>query len=109
MAIKFVVESNNIKDAKALSDEAILRALEQCGSVWETSAKEITPVDTGRLRNSIKHKPQGKDTEVVETNVEYAFWVHDGARGRLGRPFIRMSGEQLVPTFKRIIENELKR
>lgn len=107
--IKFVVELNDIDKVKRISDESIKRALNQCGSVWETSAKALTPVDTGRLRNSIKHKEQGKNTEVVETNVEYAVYVHEGARGRLGRPFIRMSGERLVNTFKRIIENELKR
>lgn len=109
MDIKFVVEVNNIKEAKAISDQSIKRALEQCGAMWETTAKSIAPVDTGRLRNSIKHKAEGKDTEVVETNVEYAIYQEVGTRNQSGTPFIKPSGEQLVNTFKLLIENELKR
>lgn len=107
--IDFVVDANNIKEAKMLSDQAIKRALEQCGALWETDAKKITPVDTGRLRNSIEHHQEGDDTMVVQTNVEYAIYVHEGARGRRGRPFIRASGQQDVQRFKQIIEKELKR
>ena len=107
--IDFVVDANNIKEAKMLSDQAIKRALEQCGALWETDAKKITPVDTGRLRNSIEHHQKGEDTMVVQTNVEYAIYVHEGARGRRGRPFIRASGQQDVQRFKQIIEKELKR
>lgn len=107
--IDFVVDANNIKEAKMLSDQAIKRALEQCGALWETDAKKITPVDTGRLRNSIEHHQEGDDTMVVQTNVEYAIYVHEGARGGMGRPFIRASGQQDVQRFKQIIEKELKR
>ena len=107
--IDFVVDANNIKEAKMLSDQAIKIALEQCGALWETDAKKITPVDTGRLRNSIEHHQEGDDTMVVQTNVEYAIYVHEGARGRRGRPFIRASGQQDVQRFKQIIEKELKR
>lgn len=107
--IDFVVDANNIKEAKMLSDQAIRSALEQCGALWETDAKKITPVDTGRLRNSIEHHQEGDDTMVVQTNVEYAIYVHEGARGRRGRPFIRASGQQDVQRFKQIIEKELKR
>lgn len=107
--IDFVVDANNIKEAKMLSDQAIKRALEQCGALWETDAKKITPVDTGRLKNSIEHHQEGDDTMVVQTNVEYAIYVHEGVRGGLGRPFIRASGQQDVQRFKQIIEKELKR
>ena len=53
-------------------DAAIKRALEICGGKAETYAKQLCPVDTGNLRNSITHKPEGTDTEVIGTNVEYA-------------------------------------
>ena len=107
--ITFKIDMNKLPEVKEISDIAVARALELCGAKWESDAKEITPVDTGRLRNSIKHKPQGDDTMVVETNVEYGVYVHEGARGRMGRPFLRLSGEQNVNSFKQIIENELKR
>ena len=70
--ITFKVEADNIEQIKQFSDEAVARALEQCGAVWENNAKGLAPVDTGRLRNSIEHHPEGNDTVVVETNVEYA-------------------------------------
>lgn len=107
--IDFIIDENDIGKAKAISDQDIRRALEQCGALWETDAKKITPVDTGRLRNSIEHHQEGDDTMVVQTNVEYAIYVHEGARGRRVRPFIRASGQQDVQRFKQIIEKELKR
>lgn len=107
--IKIVIDMNSLDDAKNLSDESIARALEQCGALWETTAKSLAPVDTGRLRNSIEHKAEGKNTEVVQTNVEYAIYQEMGTRYQSGTPFLKPSGEQLVGEFKRIIENELNR
>ena len=57
--------NNAIKEAKA-------RALEIVGGKAETYAKQLAPVDTGRLRNSITHQQLDEDTEVIGTNVEYA-------------------------------------
>lgn len=45
--------------------------LEAWGNITETEAKTLTPVDTGRLRNSITHKRDG-DYIVVGTAVEYS-------------------------------------
>ena len=50
---------------------AKLRALEIIGGKAEGYAKQLCPVDTGRLRNSITHAVDG-DTAVVGSNVEYA-------------------------------------
>lgn len=107
--ITFHVDANELKNVKELSDGAIERALEQCGAVWETNAKQLSPVDTGRLRNSIEHHAESKNTEVIQTNVEYAIYQEMGTRYQSGTPFIKPSGESLVNTFKTIIENELKR
>ena len=41
---------------KEAMNEATLRALERCGSQAEGYAKDLVPVDTGNLRNSISHK-----------------------------------------------------
>lgn len=107
--ITFKIEADNIEQIKAFADEAVARALEQCGAVWETSAKDHAPVDTGRLRNSIEHHAEGNDTMVVATDVEYAIYQELGTSRMAGQPFIKPSGESLVPTFKNIIENELKK
>lgn len=49
-------------------------ALDLIGEAAEGFVKEQTPVDTGRLRNSIAHQTID-DTAYIGTNVEYAIWV----------------------------------
>lgn len=58
----------NIKAALALS---------LIGQKAEGYAKDDCPVDTGRLRNSISNKVDGKDV-YIGTNVEYAPYVEFG-------------------------------
>ena len=49
-------------------------ALTAIGASAETYAKQETPVDTGRLRNSISHTVDGEAT-YIGSNVEYAAFV----------------------------------
>ena len=49
-------------------------ALTAIGSTAETYAKQETPVDTGRLRNSISHAVDG-EAAYIGSNVEYAAFV----------------------------------
>ena len=49
-------------------------ALTAIGSSAETYAKKATPVDTGRLRNSISHTVDG-EAAYIGSNVEYAAFV----------------------------------
>lgn len=48
-------------------------------------AKLLTPVDTGRLRSSIKMRIVGGRAEIY-TDVSYAEAVHNGARPHIIRP-----------------------
>ena len=107
--IRIEIKMDELGEVKELSDEAVARALEQCGALWESYAKQMAPVDTGRLRNSIEHYPEGTDTVVVETDVEYAVYQEMGTRYQSGTPFMKPSGESNIDTFKTIIENELKK
>ena len=53
-------------------------ALEAIGITAEGYAKKLTPVDTGRLRNSISHAVSGDDV-YIGTNVQpYAIFVELG-------------------------------
>lgn len=107
-SITFKVTMDNVEQIKQLSDEAVARALEQCGALWESDAKQLSPVDTGRLRNSIEHHAEGANKMIVATDVEYAIYQEMGTRNQHGTPFIKPSGENNVTTFKQVIENELK-
>ena len=79
--------------------------------------KQVTPVDTGRLRASIGGGGfkggsfamgtgiSVKDLEGrVSTNVEYALAVHEGTKFMRGRPFM----EQGVQFAKLKLEGEIK-
>ena len=63
----------------------IKRALEICGGTAERYAKELCPVDTGNLRNSITHQQISENTEAVGTNVKYAPYVELGHHQEVGR------------------------
>lgn len=106
--MEIVVEVNNLNEAKVLSDEACKQALEVCGQVYEDRAKTYAPVDTGRLRNSIRHHPEGDDTMVIETNVEYAIYQEMGTSTQSGTPFLRPAGENHIAEYRNILEQALK-
>lgn len=55
----------------------IERALEAIGAAAEGYAKNLCPVETGALRNSIAHAVQD-NTVYIGTNVEYAPYVEFG-------------------------------
>ena len=53
--------------------DAVLRALERCGSQAEGYAKDLAPVDTGNLRNSISHRvDDGEPAVYIGSNLKYA-------------------------------------
>lgn len=73
-----IYEDNGEQVVKAI-ESSIESALEEIGLSAERFAKTETPVDTGRLRNSITHAiDSGEDAVYVGTNVEYAPYVELG-------------------------------
>lgn len=56
----------------AAVSSAKTRALEIMGGKAESYAKQLCPVDTGNLRNSITHQQMDESTEAIGTAVEYA-------------------------------------
>lgn len=55
-------------------------------------SKELAPVDTGRLRAAVHwriEKSPGNVRGIVEDQVKYAPYVHEGTRRMKSRPFIR--------------------
>jgi hypothetical protein len=63
----------------------------------ESRAKQLCPVDTGRLRSSITWRiiySGGALDALVGTNVEYAIFVHEGTRPHVirGNPWLYWPG-----------------
>lgn len=65
---------DNTDEVLSALENAKKRGLEAIGLVAEGHAKAITPVDTGRLRNSISHTTDD-DAAYIGTDTEYAPFV----------------------------------
>ena len=83
------------------------RGLEAIGLTAEGYAKRETPVDTGRLRNSISHATDD-EAAYIGTNVEYAPYVELGARGRQGVHMLQRAATEHTDEYKQIMEDALK-
>ena len=62
------------KQVLSAMEKGIKNGLEAIGLTAEGHAKKITPVDTGRLRNSISHATD-KEAAYIGTNVSYGPFV----------------------------------
>lgn len=102
--VKLTDNSAEVKEALA---DAVMRGLEAIGLVAEGHAKELCPVDTGRLRNSISHATEG-DAVYIGTNVEYAPYVELGTSRMAARPFLRPAAESYGDEYRALMENALK-
>ena len=125
------VTSHRIETIEA-KNEAVAKALEMIGLVAERYAKDLCPVDTGNLRNSISHETDD-DTVYVGTNVEYAPYIEFGTgkyaegggrptpwryqddkgdwhttNGMKPQPFLRPAIDNHLDEYQNIVNNELK-
>ena len=75
--IDIQITDNSGEILRAL-EEKKKAALEAIGITAEGYAKLLTPVDTGRLRNSMSHTVVGDDC-YIGSNVPYAVWHELGS------------------------------
>ena len=66
--------NDNSEQVLSAMEKAIKNGLEAIGLTAEGHAKKETPVNTGRLKNSISHTTDDK-AAYIGTNVEYAAFV----------------------------------
>ena len=93
------------KDVMSAYSQARERSLEIIGLTAEKYAKEITPVQTGRLRNSITHEVDGKEV-FIGSNVEYAPHVEYGTIHQKAQPYLIPAATEHSSTYKQIITDE---
>lgn len=134
MSVTFNDYSDEVLEA---FEEGCLRALERCGLQAEGYAKDLVPVDTGNLRNSISHKVvDSEPAAYIGTNAEYAayvelgtgqysstgggtpkdHWVYMGDDGKahIGkpmkpRPYLKPAVANHVGTYRNIFKDELSK
>lgn len=66
----------------------------------EARAKDIVPVDTGNLKNSIQTAMESDLTAIVGTHVEYAPYVEYGTRKMAARPYLGPAAEAVRPSLE---------
>ena len=124
--------SDNSGEVLAKFRAACERALERCGMEAEGYAKDLVPVDTGNLRNSITHRVDTEENAVyIGSNSEYAAYVElgtgkytEGGRpdpwvyqddngnwhqthGQRAQPYLKPAVANHKQTYQNIIEDEL--
>lgn len=132
MAVEIV---NNSDEIRRQIKDAIIRGLERCGMQGESYAKDLVPVDTGNLRNSITHKVDTSEPAAyIGSNNSYAAYVELGTgeyaeggggrptpwvyqddkgnwhhtHGQRAQPYLRPALADHKKTYKNILEDELK-
>ena len=98
---------DNTDEVIAALKRAKKRGLEAIGLTAEGHAKKETPVDTGRLRNSIAHAVED-DAAYIGTSTSYAPFVELGARGRKGVHMLQRAASEHTDEYKRLMEDSMK-
>ena len=98
---------DNSKEIIGLFSKAKHRALEAIGLAAEGHAKKETPVDTGRLRNSISHATDD-EAAYIGTNVEYGPYVELGSPTIKAHHMLQKAATEHTAEYKRLMEDSMK-
>lgn len=95
-------------DVRRWADEEIHNAALSCQRI----AKRNCPVDTGRLRSSIRPRQKAQGVWEVYSDVEYAWFVENGHKVRgaddkrvPGKYFLRNAYNTVVPRLQKRLQN----
>ena len=98
---------DNTDEVLAALEKAKKRGLEAIGLVAEGHAKKLTPVDTGRLRNSISHATDD-EAAYIGTNVEYGPYVELGSPTIKAHHMLQKAATEHTAEYKRLMEDSMK-
>ena len=98
---------DNSKQVLSAMEKGIKNGLEAIGLTAETYAKKATPVDTGRLRNSISHTVDG-EAAYIGSNVEYAPYVELGTSRTKAHHMLQKAATEHSAEYKRLAEDAIQ-
>jgi HK97 gp10 family phage protein len=95
-----------------LAEKHLGKGLLEALFIVQGQARQLSPIDTGRLRSSIgvgagKARVQ-KNTGYVGTNVEYSVYVHEGTSRMRGRPFLKNALTKTQAKIKKVLEGSIE-
>ena len=98
---------DNTDEVLSALEKAKKRGLEAIGLVADGHAKKLTPVDTGRLRNSISHATDG-EAAYIGTNVEYGPYVELGSPTIKAHHMLQKAATEHTDEYKQLMEDSMK-
>ena len=99
-----VTFETNLGEFEKATKKQLAVAAEIIGGMAESHAKELCPVDTGNLRNSITHTTEEETTVVIGTNVEYAPYVELGTVRMKPKPYLKPAIENYKDEYKNVVQ-----
>lgn len=112
---KSIIITDNLDEALKGLNNAIEKGLVDIGAKAQSYAKDLTPVRTGTLRDSIgvEVKPDEK-AAYIGTMIDkfpdepYGKYVELGARGRAGVHMLQRSATEHTAEYKKLMEESMK-
>ena len=115
MATNSIVFTDNLDEVLSAIDSAVTAGLVEIGAKAQGYAKDLTPVRTGTLRDSIGVEVKPDDKEVyIGTMIDkfpekpYGKYVELGARGRTGVHMLQRSATEHTAEYKKLMEESMK-
>jgi hypothetical protein len=110
-----IVFTDNLDEVLSAIDSAVIAGLVEIGANCQGYAKDLTPVRTGTLRDSIGVEVK-KDEKAayIGTMVQkfpkkpYGQYVELGARGRAGVHMLQRAATEHTDEYKRLMEDSMK-
>ena len=115
MAGSSIIFTDNLDEVLAAVDSAITAGLVEIGAKAQGYAKDLTPVRTGTLRDSIGVEVK-KDEKAAYIGTmadrfpkkPYGQYVELGARGRPGVHMLQRAATEHTDEYKKIMQDEMK-
>ena len=112
---KSIIITDNLDEVLKGLNNAIEKGLVDIGAKAQSYAKDLTPVRTGTLRDSIgvEVKPDEK-AAYIGTMIDkfpekpYGQYVELGARGRTGVHMLQRAATEHTAEYKKLMEDSMK-
>ena len=115
MATNSIIFTDNLDEVLSAIDSAVTAGLVEIGAKAQGYAKDLTPVRTGTLRDSIGVEVK-KDEKAAYIGTmkdkfpdePYGKYVELGSRGRAGVHMLQRAASEHREEYKRLLEESMK-